>query len=165
MLGKSLNPVHIQFNRVRAEYRQTVSGDVVRVLYPVQFWIFHVEPFGFLPAGNEVDTVHPRREFLHAAEPVTQKSVVAVALLTDIYVTLFFFWSVFIKLYKLVSVTSVNPRENKIHGIVILAIFRFTRFFFHTFTSKILIDMALIQVPFLQKTGLMLKSQQIMRKK
>ena len=63
-------------------YHRVVGGkellrDIVLVVYKVDLRVVRIEPFRFLPACNKMYLPYPRGEFLHSAEPVLQKSVVA----------------------------------------------------------------------------------------
>jgi hypothetical protein len=41
----------------------------------MQLRMVNIEPFGMLPAGNEMNLPHPRRKFFNASEPVFQEAV------------------------------------------------------------------------------------------
>lgn len=118
LFRKPGNPVHHQLYGVCAEHRQIFSGNVVGVPHPVQFGRVKVEPVGFLPAGDEMHFVHPRREFLHPAEPIAQKSVVAVAFLRAVDVAPLFGRRVLVELRQPLRVTSVHPGDYKVNVAV-----------------------------------------------
>src|SRR5699024_4878230 len=52
----------------------------------VEFRMGRVEPCGQMPPRDEVDAAYPRRETLHAAEPVSQRAPVAVADFRGVFV-------------------------------------------------------------------------------
>ncbi len=78
-LAEPWDPVQIQLYGMRTEGRKILLGDIILVPHDVKLGMLSVQPLGEMPPGDEMDCVHPRRELLDAAEPVSQKLPVAVA--------------------------------------------------------------------------------------
>lgn len=127
-----------------AEHRQVFLRNIVGVLHPVQFGSVKVEPVRFLSAGDEMHRAHPRREFLHAAEPVAQKSVVSVALLAGIRFAALFFWRVFVEFRNPLRVAAVHPRDYEVY--VENFFHKISRPKKYTFTNALLSDTVTIAV-------------------
>ena len=107
--------------------RQKLAGNIILMIYQIDFRMVFIEPFRFLATGNEMYFPNPRGKFVNTPEPILQKAVIPETGIRNTILCIALFPGMLFKFKLPFGVIHINPCNHKIyiHALVLNFINRY----------------------------------------